>query len=151
MTYTPPTYDQSVDFPRDFKILAENSPTAVLLVRDSDNVVVRGNVSVGLEDLNKVFVFAAESANEADVFILPGLPKGFQFTVVTETDNIVSLNTDSEVVLGGRVVSEDSVAVATKIADDTWIVVAGGEGGFVNEAGPFIFNESILGGGSWYG
>ena len=151
MTYTPPTYDQSVDFPRDFKILAENSPTAVLLVRDSDSVVVRGNVSVGLEDLNKVFVFAADSANEADVFILPGLPIGFQFTVVTETNNIVSIDTDGEVVLGGRVVSEDSVAVATKINVDTWIIVAGGDGGFVNQSGAFIFAESVLGGGAWYG
>ena len=70
---------------------------------------------------------------------------------MTETNNIVSINTDGEVVLGGRVVSEDSVAVATKINVDTWIIVAGGDGGFVNQSGAFIFAESVLGGGAWYG
>jgi len=150
VTYAVPAYDESVDVVRDFKKLADASITSILLVEDSNTR--SKDITIELLDNKKVFTFDDTNTDTPVVTIVEDLPVGFQFTIVTGPNVEVSIVVDpSERLLGGNGVAPESVAIATKIADNAWIVVAGGDGGYLVQQEAFTFKKSKLGEGDYYG
>ena len=150
VTYAVPAYTEDVDVVRDFKKLADASITSILLVEDSNTR--SKDITIELADNKKVFTFDDSNTDTPVVTISPDLPVGFQFTIVTGENVEVSIVVDpDERLLGGNGVAPEAVAIATKIADDAWIVVAGGDGGYLAYQGVFTFSKSKLGEGDYYG
>ena len=149
VVYELPKYTDSVDVVRDFKSLADAAITSILIVEDSNTR--SKDITVDILDNKKVFTFDDTTTDTPVVDIVADLPVGFQFTIVTEENVEVSIKTDGERLLGGNGVAPNSVGIVTKIADDAWIVVAGGDGGYLVNIGEFIFDSSKLAGGDYYG
>ena len=150
VVYELPKYTDSVDVVRDFKSLADAAISSILVVEDSNTR--SKDITVDVLDNKKVFTFDDTTTDTPVVDIVADLPVGFQFTIVTGTNVEVSIVVDpDERLLGGNGVAPEAVAIATKIADDAWIVVAGGDGGYLVSIGEFIFDSSKLAGGDYYG
>ena len=150
VAYAVPAYDDRVDIVEDFKKLADASITSVLMVEDSN--ARSKDITIELLDNKKAFTFDDANTDTPVVTITPDLPVGFQFTIVTAANVEVSIVVDpDESLLGGNGVAPESVAIATKITDDAWIVVAGGDGGYLVQQGVFTFSKSKLGEGDYYG
>ena len=118
LTFTIPKITDPVDIPKAFADYADSFLSDEVGVGDS------APTEINLTHLNTILVYDAA----ADVTIKTGLPKGFQFSIVSNGGD-VSVTCAADIILPSNAISAGKVATFTKIregVESAWLMSVGG-------------------------
>jgi hypothetical protein len=117
LTFTIPSILDPVDIPQTFRDYVDSILSPTVKSNDSSPLVISES------HINTVFSYA----DSADVTIKAGLPKGFQFSIYSETGTVtVSASANAtDVILPVNTIGPNKVATFTKIkegAESMWLM-----------------------------
>lgn len=118
LTFTIPKITDPVDIPKAFTDYADSFMSGEIEVGDS------APTEINMAHLNTILVYDAA----ADVTIQTGLPKGFQFSVVSNGGE-VNVTCAADLIIPINAIAAGKVATFTKIvegSESSWLMTVGG-------------------------